>query len=248
VKIRGSNAVVTGSSRGIGRAVALHLAEKGANVVICCRSRVEEAEEVRRLAEAKGARALVVQADLGTEDGAAMVVNSCVEAFGGVDILVNNAGIFQLHPIQEMPAEELERVIRVNLLSYFHTSRSAVADMIRRGKEGCIVNISSIVSMIGLAGGTAYAASKGGVTGLTVCLAREVARYGIRVNAIAPGYIETEMIGWMPEEYRSKVISRIPMRRFGTGEEVAKAVAFLVEDATYMTGQTLVIDGGIMID
>jgi 3-oxoacyl-[acyl-carrier protein] reductase len=102
--------------------------------------------------------------------------------------------------------------------------------------------------MIGLPGGTAYAASKGGTTGLTVCLAREVARYGIRVNAIAPGYIETEMIGWMPEEYRSKVISRIPMRRFGTGEEVAKAVAFLVEDATYMTGQTLVIDGGIMID
>jgi 3-oxoacyl-[acyl-carrier protein] reductase len=102
--------------------------------------------------------------------------------------------------------------------------------------------------MIGMAGGTAYAASKGGVSGFTVCLAREVARHGIRVNAIAPGYIETEMIGWMPEDYKAKVIPRIPMRRFGTGEEVAKAVAFLIEDATYMTGQTLILDGGIMID
>lgn len=248
MRIKGSNALVTGSSRGIGRAVALHLAERGANVVICCRSRLEEAEEVRRLAEEMGVKALVVQADLGTEEGADLVVNRCIEAFGGVDILVNNAGMFQLTPIHELSAEELERIVKVNLLGYFYTSRRAVADMIRRGKGGCIVNISSIVSMIGLSGGTAYAAAKGGVSGFTVCLAREVARHGIRVNAIAPGYIETEMIGWMPDEYRQKVISRIPMRRFGTGEEVARAVSFLVEDATYMTGQTLVIDGGIMID
>ncbi len=248
MKIEGSNAVITGSSRGIGRAVALHLAERGANVVICCRSRVEEAEEVKELAEKAGVRALVVQADLGTVEGAESVVDRCVEDLGGVDVLVNNAGLFELYPIHELRPEDLDRILRVNLMSYFHTSRKAVADMMRRGRGGCIVNISSIVSMIGMAGGTAYAASKGGVTGLTVCLAREVARYGIRVNAIAPGYIETEMIGFMSEEYRAKVMSRIPMRRFGTGEEVAKTVAFLVEDATYMTGQTLVLDGGIMID
>jgi 3-oxoacyl-[acyl-carrier protein] reductase len=152
---------------------------------------------------------------------------------------MNDAGVFRLHPIQEIPAEELESVIRVNLLSYLHTSRSAaVADIIRRGKDGCIVNISSIVSMIGLPGGTAYAASKGGTTGLTVCLAREVARYGIRVNAVALGYIEREMIRWITEEYRSKVISRNPMRRIEAWEEGAKAVAFLEEDTNSFLWRT----------
>ncbi len=246
--IKGSNAVITGSSRGIGRAIALHLAERGANVVICCRTRVDEAREVQRLAEANGVRALVVQSDLATEDGARLVVERCVEELGGVDILVNNAGMIHLSPIQSMENQDLERILHVNLFSYFYMAKHCIADMIRRQVPGCVVNISSIVSMIGMAGGTAYAASKGGVTGLTVCLAREVARYGIRVNAIAPGYIETEMIDWMPDDYRARVIPRIPMRRFGRGEEVARAVAFLVEDATYMTGQTLVIDGGIMID
>ncbi|MBC7248159.1 MAG: 3-oxoacyl-ACP reductase FabG [Actinobacteria bacterium] len=246
--IEGSNAIITGSSRGIGRAIALELADRGANVVVCCQSRVDAAHEVRELAEAKGVRALVVQSDLATEEGARTVVERCVQELGGVDILVNNAGMTHLAPIQAMEDKDLERVLHVNLFSYFYTSKYAVEDMIRRKAPGCVVNISSIVSMIGMAGGTAYAASKGGVTGFTVCLAREVARYGIRVNAIAPGYVETEMIGWMPEDYKAKIIPRIPMRRFGRCEEVAKAVCFLVEDATYMTGQTLILDGGIMID
>lgn len=246
--IKGSNAIVTGSSRGIGRAIALELAERGANVVICCQSRVDAAQEVRELAEARGVRALVVQSDLAGEEGARTVVERCVEELGGVDILVNNAGMTHLAPIHMLEDSDLEKVLRVNLFSYFYTCKHAIADMIKRQAPGSVVNISSIVSMIGMAGGTPYAASKGGVTGFTVCLAREVARYGIRVNAIAPGYIETEMIGWMPEDYKAKIIPRIPMRRFGRGEEVARAVAFLVEDATYMTGQTLIIDGGIMID
>ena len=246
--IEGSNAIVTGSSRGIGRSIALKLADRGANVVICCQSRVDAAQEVRELAEAKGVRAVVVQSDLASEDGARAVVERCVQELGGVDILVNNAGMTHLAPINILEGDDLERILHVNLFSYFYTSKYAVADMIQRKVGGCVVNISSIVSMIGMAGGTAYAASKGGVTGFTVCLAREVARYGIRVNAIAPGYIETEMISWMPEDYKAKIIPRIPLRRFGSGEEVARAVAFLVEEATYMTGQTLVLDGGIMID
>jgi len=246
--IEGGNAIVTGSSRGIGRAVALHLAERGANVVICCQSRRDAAEEVREQAEARGVRALVVQSDLATEEGARLVVERCVEELGGVDILVNNAGVMHVAPIHALEDGDLERTMRVNLFSYFYMAKHCVADMLRRQAPGCVVNISSILSMIGMAGGTVYAASKGGVSGFTVCLAREVARHGIRVNAIAPGYIETEMIDWMPEDYKAKIIRRIPMRRFGTGEEVARAVAFLVEEATYMTGQTLVFDGGIMID
>lgn len=246
--IKGSNAIVTGSSRGIGRAVVLELADRGANVVICCQSRVDAARQVQEEALAKGVRALVVQSDLATEEGARLVVERCLEELGGVDILVNNAGMIHLSPIHNMESEDLERVLHVNLFSYFFMAKHCIADILRRQVPGCVVNISSIVSMIGMAGGTAYAASKGGVTGFTVCLAREVARCGIRVNAIAPGYIETEMIDWMPEDYKAKIIPRIPLRRFGRGEEVAKAVVFLVEDATYMTGQTLILDGGIMID
>ena len=120
--------------------------------------------------------------------------------------------------------------------------------MIERKVPGCVVNISSILSMIGGPGQTVYAASKGGITGFTVCLAREVARHGIRVNAIAPGYIETELTEWMPDDYRARIIPRIPMRRFAAAEEVAKAAIFLIEDATYTIGQTLIVDGGIMID
>ncbi len=246
--IEGANAIVTGSSRGIGRCIALELASRGANVVVCCQSRLDAAREVRGLIEERGGRAVVAQADLATEDGAASVVGRCVEEFGGVDVLVNNAGMGQLSPIQDLSDTDLERTLRVNLFSYFYMAKHAVEDMIKRGKGGCVVNISSILGMIGGPGQTAYAASKGGITGFTVCLAREVAKHGIRVNAIAPGYIETELISWMPDDYRAKIIPRIPMRRFGTGEEVAKAATFLIQDATYMTGQTLIIDGGIMID
>lgn len=246
--IKGSNAIVTGSSRGIGKAVALELAARGANVVVCCQSRLDAAQEVQRMAESLGVRAMVVQSDLATEDGARLVVERCVEELGGVDILVNNAGMGQFSPIHLLEDSDLERTLRVNLYSCIYMSRHAIADMIVRKVPGCVVNVSSILGMIGGAGKTVYAASKGGVTGFTVGLAREVARYGIRVNAIAPGYIETELTEWMPEEHRAKLIPRIPMRRFGSTGEVAKAAAFLIEDATYTTGQTLILDGGIMVD
>ncbi len=246
--IRGSNAIVTGSSRGIGRAIALELAERGANVVVCCETRLDAAREVQQLVESRGVRSVVVQSDLAGEDGARLVVERCLEEFGGVDILVNNAGIGQFSPIHLLDDADLERTLHVDLYGYINMAKYAVADMIERRVPGCVVNISSILGMIGGAGKTVYAAAKGGVTGFTVGLAREVARYGIRVNAIAPGYISTELIEWMPEEHRAKLMPRIPMRRFGTVEEVARAAAFLIEDATYTTGQTLVLDGGILID
>jgi len=247
--IEGSNAIVTGSSRGIGRAIALELAERGADIVVCCQSRLDAAREVQHLVESLGRRAVVVQADLAAEEGARLVVDTCVEELGGVNILVNNAGMGQLAPIQNLEDErDVERTLRVNLFSYIYMAKHAVANMIERQVPGCVVNISSILSMIGGPGQTVYAASKGGITGFTVCLAREVARYGIRVNAIAPGYIETELTGWMTEDYRAKILPRIPMRRFGSPLAVAKAAAFLIEDATYTIGQTLILDGGIMID
>jgi NAD(P)-dependent dehydrogenase (short-subunit alcohol dehydrogenase family) len=226
----------------------LELASKGANVVVCCQSRIDAAREVQQQAESMGVRAIVVQSDLAAEEGARQVVDRCKEEFGGVDILVNNAGMGHFVLAHQLEDQEIERTLRVNLFSYIYMSKHAVGNMIERQVPGCVVNISSIVSMIGAAGNTIYAASKGGVTGFTVCLAREVARYGIRVNAIAPGYVETDLIAPMPDDYRAKVTRRIPMRRFGQPEEIAKAVSFLVEDATYMTGQTLIIDGGIMID
>ncbi len=248
ITLRGSNAIVTGSSRGIGRAIALELARRGANVVVCCQSRVDAALEVKEECEAMGVRALVVQSDLATEEGCRLVADRCVKELGGVDVLVNNAGIGQFAPVHQLESEAIERTLRVNLFSYIYMSKYAVGDMIERQVPGCVINISSVVSMIGASGMSVYAASKGAITGFTVCLAREVARYGIRVNAIAPGYVETELIAPFPDDYRAKVIKRIPMRRFGEPNEIARAIPFLVEDATYMTGQTLVIDGGILIE
>lgn len=246
--IKGSNAIVTGSSRGIGKAIALELAERGANIVVCCQARLDAAREVREQAEAHGVRAVVVQSDLAGEEGARLVAERCVEELGGVDILVNNAGVGQFSPIHLLEDADLERTLRVDLYGYIYMAKHAIADMIERRAPGCVLNISSILGMIGGAGKTVYAAAKGGVTGFTIGLAREVARYGIRVNAIAPGYIDTELTDWMPDEHRERLIPRIPMRRFGSVDEVAKAAAFLIEDATYTTGQTLVLDGGILID
>jgi 3-oxoacyl-[acyl-carrier protein] reductase len=248
LNIEDSNAIVTGSSRGIGRAIALELAGRGGNIVVCCQSRIEDARSVAAEIEGMGRRAAVAQADLSTEEGARSVVETCTRELGGVDILVNNTGMRELAPIHSLAAADLERMMRVNLFSCFYMAKHVVELMLEAGKGGCIVNLSSIAAELGLAGGTAYAASKAGVNGFTICLAREVARHGIRVNGVAPGYVETEMVDWITAEVKDQMLPRIPMRRLGTAEEVAKAVAFLIQDATYMTGQTLVMDGGILID
>lgn len=246
--LEGKSAIVTGSSRGIGKAIALDLARNGANLVINCRSRVDLAGEVAEEVESMGTGALVVKADISAEEGARRLVEACVERFGRVDALVNNAGTMHREPIESLGEGPLKDVISVDLLSCFYTSRFAVADMIKREIGGVIINISSIIGMIGMPGATAYAAAKGGLNGFTACLAREVARHGIRVNGIAPGYVETEMIEDWPPEHFEKVLPRIPMRRFAEPREIAEVVSFLIGRGTYITGQTIVVDGGIMVD
>jgi 3-oxoacyl-[acyl-carrier protein] reductase len=244
----GKNVIVTGSSRGIGRAIALDLAANGANVVVNCRSRVDLANEVVVAIKEMGPRGLVVQSDISTEDGARHVVEACVGSFGAVDALVNNAGVIHHQPIEALDAGMLSETMAIDLLSCFYMCKHAVAGMIESGRGGTIVNVSSIIGMIGMAGATAYAAAKGGVNGFTTCLAREVARHGIRVNGVAPGYVETELIADWPREHLDKVLPRIPMRRFADPAEVAQVVTFLIGSGTYITGQTIVVDGGIMVD
>jgi len=246
--LEGKNAVVTGSSRGIGKAIAIDLAANGANVVVNCRSRIDLAEGVVSQIKGMGVRALLVQADLSSEAGARELISTCSERLGGVDALVNNAGVIDHVDIGELDEDFLMETMRVDLLSCFYTCKHAVEDMKARRTAGSIVNISSIIGMIGMRGATAYAAAKGGMNGFTVCLAREVARYGIRVNGVAPGYVATEMIADWPEEHFEKVLPRIPLRRLAEPSEVAELVTFLVARGTYITGQTIVVDGGIMTD
>ncbi|MHB8894562.1 MAG: SDR family NAD(P)-dependent oxidoreductase [Candidatus Geothermincolia bacterium] len=246
--LEGMNAIVTGSSRGIGKAIALDLAAGGANVVVNCLSRVDLAEEVVSEIESMGVRGLLVQSDISTEAGARQLVATCVEELGSVDALVNNAGVIHHVDLERMDETLLAQTMGIDLMSSFFTSKYAVADMVERKAGGSIVNVSSIIGMIGMRGATAYAAAKAGLNGFTVCLAREVARHGIRVNGVAPGYVETEMIADWPPEHFEKVLPRIPMRRFARPREVAELVTFLLDKGTYITGQTIVIDGGILID
>ena len=245
--VQGQTVLITGGAQGMGREWAQQFADDGANLVLWDIKADLLTETADRL-RTRGVDVMTQVVDVSDREAVYKAAMKVQAETGGVDILVNNAGMAQFSPIQAVPGEELERTMRVNLFSYFYMAKHAVENMIARQVPGCVINISSILGMIGGAGKTVYAASKGGVTGFTVGLAREVARYGIRVNAIAPGYIETEMTEWMPQEHRDKLIPRIPMRRFGSVEEVGKAVAFLIEDATYTTGQTLVLDGGILVD
>jgi 3-oxoacyl-[acyl-carrier protein] reductase len=246
--LEGKNVIVTGSSRGIGRAIALDLAASGANVVVNCRWRADLAGQVAEQIEAMGVRAIVAQADISREDGAAGLIDSCVREFGCVDALVNNAGVIHHEDLVALDEPTLMETMSIDLLSCFYTSKYAVKDMVEKRNAGVIVNVSSIIGMIGMRGATAYAAAKAGLNGFTSCLAREVARYGIRVNGVAPGYVATEMIADWPAEHFEKVLPRIPMRRFAEAREVAELVTFLVARGTYITGQTIVIDGGIMVD
>lgn len=248
MELEGKNVIVTGSSRGIGKAVALDLAFRGCGVVVNCLRRVDLAEDVAQKISDFGSRALVVQADVSTEEGARKLIDEAVRCFGKIHGLVNNAGVAHLRAFESMDRETLWGVLKADLASVFYTSRLIVEHMVEEGIAGVIVNISSIVGMIGMRGATAYAAAKAGLNGFTVCLAREVARYGIRVNGVAPGYVKTEMIAGWPKEHFEKVIPRIPMRRLAQPHEIAEVVSFLIGSGTYITGQTIIVDGGIMID
>ena len=242
--LTGKTAIVTGGSRGIGRAICLELARRGANIVFSYAGNAAAAEETVKLVEETGATARAVQGDVTSADSAKELVEAAKE-LGGVDILVNNAGITRDKLAARMSEEDFDAVIATNLKGAFLMTKAVLRPMMR-AKSGSIVNMASVVGIMGNAGQANYAASKAGLIGMTKSVAREVAAAGIRVNAVAPGYIETDMTAAMPEAAQQAMCSMIPAARAGKPEDVARAVAFLVsDDAAYITGQVLAVDGGM---
>ncbi|MBI2976412.1 MAG: 3-oxoacyl-[acyl-carrier-protein] reductase, partial [Chloroflexi bacterium] len=238
-------ALVTGASRGIGKAIALELAKRGTKVAVNYAKNADAAHEVVAAIKASGGEAVALQADVADTRAAAALVKSAHEAFGRLDILVNNAGTTRDMVIMMMPEEDWDAVMNTNLKSAFNCSKAAVKIMMRR-RGGRIINISSVSGVMGNAGQTNYSASKAGLIGFTKALAREVAPRNITVNAIAPGFIPTELTATMPEALKTATLNAIPLGRWGTAQEVADAVAFLASDqAAYITGQTLNVDGGM---
>lgn len=245
--MEGKVAVVTGASRGIGKAIAINLASKGAKVVINYNGSKERAEEVKNIIEAAGGRAVVRQCNVADFDSCKEFIETVIKEYGRIDILVNNAGITKDGLLMKMSEEDFDQVLDTNLKGAFHTIRFALRQMIRQ-RSGRIVNMASVVGVSGNAGQANYAASKAGVIGLTKTAAREVASRGITVNAIAPGFIETDMTEVLPEKVKEASISQIPLGKFGKAEDVADAVAFLASDeAAYITGQVLHVDGGMVM-
>jgi 3-oxoacyl-[acyl-carrier protein] reductase len=236
--LEGKTALVTGASRGIGRAIATGLSEAGATVVVGYNSGREEAEE---LAGEIGGRA--VQADVSSAEDAKRLV----EEAGDLDILVNNAGITRDGLLARMPDDDWRAVIETNLSSVFYTCRAACRPMMKR-RAGAIVNISSIVGVHGNPGQTNYAAAKAGIIGFTKSLARELGGRGVRANVVAPGYVHTRLTDVLPEDLQQAMVQNTPLGRIGTPEDVASTVRFLVsEEASFITGEVLLVDGGLGI-
>lgn len=240
----GKTAVVTGGSGGIGGAIARRLASCGANVAVGYRSGRDRAEEVAADVRARGVQCVVIEADLAEPGGPEALVRQARERLGPIDILVHAAGMELYRLVVDTSAAELRRILDVHLTAAFLTARHALPEMIRRG-WGRIVMVGSIWGEVGAAGEVAYCAAKAGLTGLTKALAKECARTGVTVNAVAPGVIDTAMNGSFDLEERAALLARIPLGRFGTGDDVAGAVAFLASDeASYVTGHVLWVTGG----
>lgn len=240
-------ALVTGASRGIGRAIALALASKGFAVALNYAGSHDVAEAVKKEIEAAGGKAFTVQGDVSKSEDVDRVFKAVKDEFGGLDVLVNNAGINRDALLIRMKESNWDDVIATDLKSDFLTTKAAAAMMMRK-RKGSIINISSVVGIMGNIGQANYAAAKAGVIGLTKACAKEMAARNIRVNAVAPGFIETAMTDGIPEKIREGMISSIPMGRMGQPEDVAKAVCFLAsDDSSYITGQVLVVDGGLVM-
>lgn len=240
-------AIVTGASRGIGKEIVLALANAGANVVINYMGNKELAEGVAEEIKKMGRDALVIKADVSNSEEVENLVSKALDHFGKIDILVNNAGITRDNLIVRMKEEDWDKVIDTNLKSVFLTSK-VISKVMMKQREGKIVNISSVVGTLGNAGQANYVAAKAGVIGLTKTLARELAPRGINVNAVAPGFIQTDMTANLPDNIKEKLLEQIPLARLGDPKDIANIVKFLVSDeASYVTGQVIHVDGGMVM-
>lgn len=240
-------AIVTGGTRGIGKALALELAKNGCNIAFNYNKNTDAANALVKEIEAMGAKAVSFQVNAASFEGAKSMVKEVKETFGRIDFLVNNAGITRDKLLALMSESDWDDVINTNLKSVYNFSKAVITQMIKQ-KSGNILNITSVSGLVGIAGQVNYSSSKAGMVGFTKALAKEVGKANITVNAIACGFIETDMTSALPQEYKDKMIEMIPVRRFGKPEEIAKVAAFLLsDDAKYITGHVISVDGGLAI-
>lgn len=239
-------AMITGATRGIGKQIALTLANEGYNIVLNYRTENDELKQLKNEIESKNVKCLAVQGDVTNFEDCKQMIESAIKEFGKVDVLVNNAGITKDMLLARMKEEDFKQVIDVNLVGTFNMTKNVISYMMK-ARNGRIINISSVVGIAGNAGQTNYSASKAGIIGFTKSLAKEVASRNILVNAVAPGFIETNMTDVLKQEVKDEIAKNIPLKRMGTPQDVANVVKFLAsEDSSYITGQVISVDGGMI--